>query len=155
MKNSTLIRIKVPKALYESALEKALLEATKKDPKKEAAEKKMKAEKKAKAKKEIEAKKVKDAKLKEGMLGDIGSQLAAWAYGTNADIIKSCQKEEKGNGIEAFQECLRRKGVSMAVSGTEPGASAAGGNWKKMGGTASNFELAEKDYKLKIGKTKI
>jgi len=33
MKNSTLIRIKVPKALYESALRKALLEAGDKEPK--------------------------------------------------------------------------------------------------------------------------
>lgn len=45
MKNNTLVRIKVPKALYESALEKALLEAAGKDPKKEAAEKKVKAKK--------------------------------------------------------------------------------------------------------------
>jgi len=35
MKNSTLIRIKVPKALYESALRKALLEVADKDPDKE------------------------------------------------------------------------------------------------------------------------
>jgi hypothetical protein len=33
MKNSTLVRIKVPKALYESALRKALLEASDKEPK--------------------------------------------------------------------------------------------------------------------------
>lgn len=33
MKNSTLVRIKVPKALYESALEKALLEANEKNKK--------------------------------------------------------------------------------------------------------------------------
>jgi len=92
-----------------------------------------------------EAKKKKDKedkkeKMDEGIFNDLGNKLSAWAYDTDLDTIKSCKDSTKGKGIAAFQDCLKSKGVKMSTIGTEPGASAMGGNWKQFGKTTGEFK---------------
>lgn len=77
MKNNTLVRIKVPKALYESALEKALLEASEKNKK----DKKVKT-----LKKEISHKKLTNELSIDGTIGPTPNEMMT-AYKIFAAII--------------------------------------------------------------------
>ena len=89
---------------------------------------------------EVGKKEMEEAKLEEAIFSDLGNKLSAWAYDTNLDTIKACKDSTKGKGIAAFQDCLKSKGVKMASIGTEPGASAMGGNWKQFGKTTGEFK---------------
>jgi len=125
-------------------LEELLAELDSLDESEELEEAKKKKDKENKKEDKKDKKMVKEnyeeEELEEGIFGDLGNKLSAWAYDTDLDTIKSCKDQTKGKGIAAFQDCLKSKGVKMSTIGTEPGASAMGGNWKQFGKTTGEFK---------------